>query len=645
MLRKLNLLKLLLIVSVFAAQDLSFGFEEESTSPAATDTASAEESNSAATAQPAEKAKPVEPVNPEKPQYQAEGAILAVRGSSLVLTSEESDGLVKGGTFEVYVELPQGLGTAIIAEGRIVTAEEGLLIGKITSKDKTAKISKEMKVRFLKAKTATESPEMKPESPPSKTTRTVKKVVVPELDGLALKGFRATVDRYKRAVLLVKDSQNKSHGTAFVISKEHRLLATNAHVADIAQTVVLNETRTEYKVMRRWFHPDTLRRMREDNQTLIRSGDPNVGSVDVTGTDLALLQLEMIGPDLPAEVILAHQDEAKTIIGAEIGMYGFPAYNTQAASGQFAQATFVKGTVSRLERLNGHPQDQRVEDRRRVVYSGPNYPGFSGSPIFLENGRVVVVNHALTNLKDGTKVAYGIRVDALWDMLSHYKLADKIANVPEELPEPVFIVGENPQVKKLQTAINLMAQAREAHKQRQFEKCFTTMSEAEKIAPWYWEIYLVRAKMVDDYVKVVNLTREEQAQCYEASLSYYAKADELHLKSFNIRALPILLDYARQSINVARFRENKEVLKKAIEVLDDPKVVKVAFEGKNAAYFLALRATVKKDLGTMNRKLSWFQGALADIDEAIKRQPGHAAYEKERNLIIEQAQKSGVVSQ
>ena len=125
--------------------------------------------------------------------------------------------------------------------------------------------------------------------------------------------------------------------------------------------------------------------------------------------------------------------------------------------------------------------------------------------------------------------------------------------------------------------------------------------------------------------------------------SYFAKANELHLKSFNIRALPILLDFARQSINVARFRENVEVLKQAIEVLEDKEVVKVAFEGKNAAYFLALRATVKRDLGTMKRDIEWFKGAMADIEEAIRLQPGHKDYLQEKQRILLSAQQAGVI--
>lgn len=646
--RKCSLLVFAGFASLLLAHVPQQGVADEAPSAAATDTEAEAAQAAPATeavevAEPVEAAKPAETEKPAESPYLAEGAILAVRGSSLVLTSDESAALIKGAIFEVYIELPQGLGTAIIAEGKIASNDEGLLIGKITSKDKTAKLSTEMKVRFLKSETEDKAPEKAdPNSPSMKKTVTAKKITSPELP--ATKGFQAAVDRYKRAVLLVKDGENKSHGTAFVISKEHRLLATNAHVADIAETVVLNETRTEYKVTRRWFHPDTLRTMREDNQTVMKSQDPKVGSVDPRGTDLAILQLEKIGPDLPAEVVLADPEQAKSIVGAEIGMYGYPAYNTQAASGQFAQATFVTGTVSRLEKLNGHPEDQRVENRRRVVYSGPNYPGFSGSPIFLDNGRVVVVNHAVTNLKDGTKVAYGIRVDALWDMLEHFQLADKINNAPAEMPEPIFIENQNPQVAKLQSAIDLMNQARAHHKQGEFSECFDAMSKAEETAPWYWEIYLTRAKMVDDYVTRVKLTREDQAACYEASLSYYSKANELHLKSFNIRALPILLDFARQSINVARFRENTEVLKQAITVLEDKDVVKVAFEGKNAAYFLALRATVKKDLGTMNKDIKWFEGALADIDEAIRRQPGHEEYVKERSSIIRKAQLAGVVN-
>ena len=316
-------------------------------------------------------------------------------------------------------------------------------------------------------------------------------------------------------------------------------------------------------------------------------------------------------------------------------MYGYPAYNTKAEEGQFAQATFVQGTISRLERLNGHSTDQQVEDRRRVVYAGPNYPGFSGSPIFLSNGRVVVINNAILRLQDGTKVAYGMRVDALWDMLGHFQLADKIDNASETLPEPIFITTQNPQVEKLLTAKKLIASAQEHQRNRNWEAALEDLKQAETTADWYWAVYLTRAKLVDAYINVTTLSKEEQAKLYEASRSYFSKAAELHYKSFNTHALPILLDFARQSINSARFGGNTEVLKEAIKILDDKNVLKVALEGENAAYFLALRATVKKDLDLL-------ESALADIDEALRLQPNHQTYLTERDSIVRQLQRSGI---
>ncbi len=560
-----------------------------------------------------------EPSKPQNP-YLGQGSILTIKGKTLVLEADESTPVEKGTAFEIYVELPNNLGTAILGKGRVVSTDDGIFVGKIESKDETAKLSKEMKIRFLREKSA-----------PKK--RMAKKVVTPNVEpkltpsNKTSEDFREIVGRYKKAVCLVKDANNKAHGTAFIISIKHRLLVTNAHVADIAQKIVLNESRTEYQVKKRWYHPDTIRTMYQDNQTAIKSTNSTHGKVDPAGTDLAVLQLEMIGPELPSEVILAGPEEAKTIVGAEIGMYGYPSYNTSAAAGQFAQATFVKGTISRLERLKGHDTDQKVVDRRRVVYAGPNYPGFSGSPIFLDNGRVVVINNAVMNLKDGTKVAYGMRVDALWDLLGEIKFADKIANAPEQLPEPVFTKGQNPNALKMINSLQLLATVQQNIKDGDYKSAFDNLSKAEEETPWYWAVYNDRAKTVDRYIKSMpNLGKEDLSKLYAASRSYFSKADELHNKSFNIRALPILLDFTRQSINLARYSESKDVLKEAIDILDNPDVVKVAFEGKNAAYFLALRATVKKDLGML-------KSAIADIDEAIRRQPSHKSYQDERQRI------------
>ncbi|MBM4091942.1 MAG: hypothetical protein FJ276_21305 [Planctomycetes bacterium] len=546
------------------------------------------------------------------------GEILTVKGMTLVISPAEGVTVSAGQPFEVLVDLPGELGTAAVAKGKVASVSDGIVLGKVESKDARVNLSTTMRVRFLPAAEQGEA---------AIAEEVDRHVTKKEVSREELTSFRDVFERYRKAVFVVKDAEDKSHGTAFAISKEHRLLVTNAHVADIADRVVLNETRTVYKVVQRWYHPDTIRTMNLDGQTVICSTDPSLGKVDVKGTDLAILELERLGPDLPAEVTLAWPDEVRQIVGSRVGTMGYPGYDTQAAPDQFAQATFAEGSVGRFERLNGHATDQPLEQRRLVQYSVPNYPGVSGSPVFLANGRVVVVANAVRELEQGGKVAYGIRVDALWDMLNQLKLSDKVPGAPASLPEPVFVPGQNPKALDLLKAAEELTKAEELKKDKQFRTSLEHVDKAEALAPTYWRTHYVRGLIFSDYIRETNLPRKEQAEMYEASLNAFVKAEEMHFQSFDVHPVPLLLEIARQGINSGRQSGNKDHLQRAINLLGDQNVARVALEGPNAAYFLALRASIQRDLGD-------YSSALNDINEAINRNPNNQSYKLERDRIV-----------
>ena len=99
-------------------------------------------------------------------------------------------------------------------------------------------------------------------------------------------------------------------GTAFVISKRDRLLATAAHVADTwttagSLTVLCNGTATPCNVQQVWYHPGVVR---GTGRLLIRCRDPLLARWPGPCPDLAVVQLAE-GPELTAEVTLATPEE------------------------------------------------------------------------------------------------------------------------------------------------------------------------------------------------------------------------------------------------------------------------------------------------------------------------------------------------
>jgi tetratricopeptide (TPR) repeat protein len=94
-------------------------------------------------------------------------------------------------------------------------------------------------------------------------------------------------------------------------------------------------------------------------------------------------------------------------------------------------ATFHDGVISRITDFRQSPSAPPGE-LQFVQYTMATWGGFSGSPVFLPNGRVVAIHNmasTIPNKKTGEvrAIPHGIRVDSLWELLVYHKLDDKIA--------------------------------------------------------------------------------------------------------------------------------------------------------------------------------------------------------------------------
>jgi tetratricopeptide (TPR) repeat protein len=251
-------------------------------------------------------------------------------------------------------------------------------------------------------------------------------------DARAREDLGAVTRANSRAVILVGHPQ-AGLGTAWVLSRQHRLLVTNAHVADLIGSkgkmlAVVNGTDQVHQVKRVWYHPG-VRRQLPGGKLSIRAECPSDGPVEPFSPDLAVLELTPDGPALPAELPMATAEELKTLFAQTVGMMGFPGHSTSwPGLGEKAQATYHDGVVSRLTnfRLSVNVPEEELQFVQTTL---ANWFGFSGSPLYLANGHVVAVNNSSRSAeKKGlkTQISHAVRVDCLWELLVHHGLDGKV---------------------------------------------------------------------------------------------------------------------------------------------------------------------------------------------------------------------------
>ncbi len=252
--------------------------------------------------------------------------------------------------------------------------------------------------------------------------------------------------RTSRQGVMLVGGPRSGIGTAFVISRKHRLLATNAHVADLmARTdgkmqAVLNETATTYDVEQVWYHPGVIRRkpVGDKKIQLVHSINPKDGGIYTRSPDVAVLKLAAGGPDLPFEFKFATADEMKDPFARGIAMVGYPGRDQGTGSniglgkqiwparGERAQATFEDGRVSKVTNFE-YGSDK---PRQFLQHNAQSWGGFSGSPLILTSGRVIGIHNSSRGAKGRggrfQRVAQGIRIDCLWELLAHHDLDEKV---------------------------------------------------------------------------------------------------------------------------------------------------------------------------------------------------------------------------
>jgi V8-like Glu-specific endopeptidase/tetratricopeptide (TPR) repeat protein len=251
---------------------------------------------------------------------------------------------------------------------------------------------------------------------------------------------RQDLGKAARAVergVFIAGSTETTHGTAWVISKKHRLLITNAHVADLLHEgkgemfAIPNGTSQVYKVEKVWYHPGVRRYLKGNQSLSVRSMDPKEGDIDPCSPDLAVLKLSSDGPDPEVEFPLATPEEIASLFAQPAALFGFPGYDTAdwPKLGQKVAATYRDGVVSRITDFE-MGATAPVAEKQYLQYTIPTWGGFSGSPVFLPNGHVAAVHNMGRTEKTKAGVvqsfAHGVRADCVLEMLVHHGLEEMV---------------------------------------------------------------------------------------------------------------------------------------------------------------------------------------------------------------------------
>ncbi len=255
---------------------------------------------------------------------------------------------------------------------------------------------------------------------------------------------------------------------------------------------VRNGTTDQYEVDTAYYHPALVRIDPKGVLTLSSPNDPGAGKVVVFSPDVAVLRLKP-GPPLPAEVAFATPDEIKDLWSLPVGMAGYPGTETRfPEKGKVVAATYHDGSIDHLSTFKRDVSPDN-KNNQMVEYTMSTWGGFSGAPVFLENGHVVAINNSHQTFHSGdmsTTQTYGVRIDCLWELLQHdpqlAKLVPGASKVDQDQMERDVNQPPKPDQEE-QQALKLLDTADYKTKtpSQQIATCSQVIAKAPKLAYAY----------------------------------------------------------------------------------------------------------------------------------------------------------------
>jgi hypothetical protein len=140
---------------------------------------------------------------------------------------------------------------------------------------------------------------------------------------------------------------------------------------------------------------------------------------------------------------------------------------------------------------------------QKLQHSLVSWFGFSGSPLFLPNGHVVGLHNStrtITQKGSQVELAYGVRVDCLWELLVFHHLdnkgpiaADKSKLLLQRYNQP------DPAIDKYNAAAKLVNEVDHLLLEKKYSEGIDKCSAAINICPGYSKAYFTRAVMLSAY--------------------------------------------------------------------------------------------------------------------------------------------------
>lgn len=319
-------------------------------------------------------------------------------------------------------------------------------------------------------------------------------------------------------VLLGRDQPDGFVGTGFVISRKHCLVLTAGHVADGAFEegsifAVLHGSSKLRRIKQVWYHPRVRRQL--DFGLEANSFDSKDGGIQYPSPDLAVLQLEPDGGELPSECDLKIQEVPRILDGQPVGILGFwqewevpPNFGVESfgvlgfslergdiwpSADRPAVARYCTST---LRPAFAEPERTRPEFQDHLFCDIGEISGGSGGPVFLSDGRVVGI---LTGTADYSKTIGKpdelrvLRIETLRELLTYYQLW----NLMPMPPQPVKVRsdwGPDPRLSELRAAVALARKARELRNAGQYDHAVECCDRALLKAPDYAGAFAERSK-------------------------------------------------------------------------------------------------------------------------------------------------------
>ena len=429
-----------------------------------------------------------------------------------------------------------------------------------------------------------------------------------------VRDLSAVVQEMHPSIFLV-GTPDAGHGTAFVISQENRLLATNAHVADIVKETggemlaISNGTTKIYEVEEAYYHPGVRRIV---GGMVVRDSNSQQGDVYPHSPDVAVLRIKA-GEDFPPELALARPDDLARLLAKPIGMMGFPGHDTSWPElGRKPEATFRQGVICRATDF-ANSIDVPANELQFIQHSMASWPGFSGSPIFLPSGHVVAIHNSGRSLDQNgsrTSMAFGIRVDCLWEALKQHNLLDKVAiKVDPNTIDIMRFAQADPALEALNEVRRMISLARIDLMRKKplaaAEKC----TEVIEALPDYAEAYDVRCIAYNFHVNhEINARNAEAKKYYEMALADANKATELDPSSADhyLDAAVSMINLKNVDAPAGSYAYSEDSIKIAEKI--------IAMDGvrsRDRAYAYRLKAFAS----------AWKAESLGDIENAIKADP------------------------